>query len=295
MELNVFRKGKVVVWASFVTNIVLFILKIWAGHVNDSVALRADGWHTLSDCISTIIVMVGMIWSRKPADREHPFGHGRAETIAAIFVGFFLVTVAIEFGQEGIQRLIDHQRAQYGIIGVVVMSISVFIKEIMSQYSISVGKKIKSDALIADGWHHRSDALSSLIILIGIFFSSKIWWMDGILTALLSIYMIYIAYKIIKNAVLPLLGEMVDKEIIKKIQKTGEKIYGQNLHMHHFHLHRYGRHTEMTFHIVLPENITLKESTEITKDLFNEIKKETGIIATIHVDTESKYIRKDLR
>jgi len=295
LELNVFRKGKVVVWASFVTNIVLFILKIWAGHVNDSVALRADGWHTLSDCISTIIVMVGMIWSRKPADREHPFGHGRAETIAAIFVGFFLVTVAIEFGQEGIQRLIDHQRAQYGIIGVVVMSISVFIKEIMSQYSISVGKKIKSDALIADGWHHRSDALSSLIILIGIFFSSKIWWMDGILTALLSIYMIYIAYKIIKNAVLPLLGEMVDKEIIKKIQKTGEKIYGQNLHMHHFHLHRYGRHTEMTFHIVLPENITLKESTEITKDLFNEIKKETGIIATIHVDTESKYIRKDLR
>jgi len=278
-----------------VTNIVLFILKIWAGHVNDSVALRADGWHTLSDCISTIIVMVGMIWSRKPADREHPFGHGRAETIAAIFVGFFLVTVAIEFGQEGIQRLIDHQRAQYGIIGVVVMSISVFIKEIMSQYSISVGKKIKSDALIADGWHHRSDALSSLIILIGIFFSSKIWWMDGILTALLSIYMIYIAYKIIKNAVLPLLGEMVDKEIIKKIQKIGEKIYGQNLHMHHFHLHRYGRHTEMTFHIVLPENITLKESTEITKDLFNEIKKETGIIATIHVDTESKYIRKDLR
>jgi len=295
LELNVFRKGKVVVWASFVTNIVLFILKIWAGHVNDSVALRADGWHTLSDCISTIIVMVGMIWSRKPADREHPFGHGRAETIAAIFVGFFLVTVAIEFGQEGIQRLIDHQRAQYGIIGVVVMSISVFIKEIMSQYSISVGKKIKSDALIADGWHHRSDALSSLIILIGIFFSSKIWWMDGILTALLSIYMIYIAYKIIKNAVLPLLGEMVDKEIIKKIQKIGEKIYGQNLHMHHFHLHRYGRHTEMTFHIVLPENITLKESTEITKDLFNEIKKETGIIATIHVDTESKYIRKDLR
>lgn len=293
--MNVFRKGKVVVWASFVTNIVLFILKIWAGHVNDSVALRADGWHTLSDCISTIIVMVGMIWSRKPADREHPFGHGRAETIAAIFVGFFLVTVAIEFGQEGIQRLIDHQRAQYGIIGVVVMSISVFIKEIMSQYSISVGKKIKSDALIADGWHHRSDALSSLIILIGIFFSSKIWWMDGILTALLSIYMIYIAYKIIKNAVLPLLGEMVDKEIIKKIQKIGEKIYGQNLHMHHFHLHRYGRHTEMTFHIVLPENITLKESTEITKDLFNEIKKETGIIATIHVDTESKYIRKDLR
>ena len=77
-----------VVWISFGVNIILFASKLWAGHVTDSLALRADGWHTLSDCISTIIVMAGMQWSMKPADKEHPFGHGRAETVAAIFVGF---------------------------------------------------------------------------------------------------------------------------------------------------------------------------------------------------------------
>lgn len=285
----------IVVWVSFGVNIILFVLKVWAGHVTDSLALRADGWHTLSDCISTVIVMAGMQWSRKPADREHPFGHGRAETVAAIFVGFFLIMISFEFGQEAAHRLVSHKGALFGKTGVIVMSISVVVKEIMSQLSIRTGKKIKSDALIADGWHHRSDAISSLIILIGIFFSGKIWWMDGLLTAMLSVYLVYVSYKIIKNAVLPLLGEAVDEETMKTVKKIGEKLYGDNLHMHHFHIHKYGRHTEMTFHIVLPEQITLKESTELTGKLFNEIKKETGIIATIHVDTKSKYVSNNLR
>jgi len=285
----------VVVWISFGVNIILFALKIWAGYVTESLALRADGWHTLSDCISTVIVMAGMQWSRKPADREHPFGHGRAETVAAIFVGFFLIMVSFEFGQEAAHRLVSHRGALYGKIGIIVMSISVVMKEILSQFSIRTGNKIKSDALIADGWHHRSDAISSLVILIGIFFSRKLWWMDGLLTAMLSFYLIYVSYKIIKNAVLPLLGEAVDEETIKKMKKIGKKIYGKDLHMHHFHIHKYGRHTEMTFHIVLPEKFTLKESTELTKKLFKEIKKETGIIATMHVDTKSKYVRKNLK
>ncbi len=291
--MNDVRKGMTVVWVSFGINILLFGLKIWGGHVTDSLALRADGWHTLSDCISTIFVMAGILWSRKPADTEHPFGHGRAETIAAIFVGFFLVMVSFEFGQEAIKRLMTHQGAHYGRLGVAVMSISVVVKEIMSQFSIRTGKKIKSDALIADGWHHRSDAISSLIILAGIFFSSKAWWMDGVLTAILSLYLIYVSYEIIRKAVQPLLGEAVDKKTIEQMEEIGKKIYGKSLYMHHFHVHKYGRHTEMTFHIVLPEQVTLKESTGLTRKLFNEIKKETGIIVTIHVDTESKYVRKD--
>ena len=291
--MNELKKGMIVVWVSFGVNIILFALKLWAGHVTDSLALRADGWHTLSDCISTVIVMAGMKWSMKPADREHPFGHGRAETVAAIFVGFFLILISFEFGKEATQRLISHKGAHYGLIGVIVMSVSVIVKEIMSQFSIRTGRKIHSDALIADGWHHRSDAISSLIILVGIFFSGKIWWIDGVLTAMLAIYLIYVSYKIIKNAVLPLLGEAVDDEIIEKMEKIGKEIYGRDMHMHHFHIHKYGRHTEMTFHIVLPEEMTLRESSTLTRKLFDKIKKETGIIVTIHVDTHSKYEKKE--
>jgi len=287
------QKGMTVIWASFFLNLLLFGIKIWAGYRNDSLALLADGWHTLSDCVSTIVVFIGLKWSMKPADKEHPFGHGRAETVAAIFVGFFLVMVAFEFGREAIARLADHVRAHYGWTGIVVMIISVLVKEAMSQMSIRTGRKIRSGALIADGWHHRSDAVSSLIILLGIIIGKQIWWIDGVLTALLALYLLYVSYGIITDAVNPLLGEAVDKELVKKLRKIGKEVYGKELYMHHFHIHEYGRHTEMTFHIVLPENISLKESSEITKKLFRAIKEETGIVSTIHVDTESKYKKTD--
>jgi cation diffusion facilitator family transporter len=278
-----------VIWASFFLNLVLFGIKIWAGYKTNSLALLADGWHTLSDCVSTIVVFIGLRWSMKPADKEHPFGHGRAETVAAVFVGFFLIMVSFEFSKEAVTRLSEHVEAHYGWTGIIVMVISVVVKEVMSQLSIRTGKKIRSDALVADGWHHRSDAVSSLIILVGIVAGNNIWWIDGVLTALLSLYLLYVAYGIITDAVNPLLGEAVDDELKEQIQEIGRKVYGQELHMHHFHIHEYGRHTEMTFHIVLPENMSLKESAEITRKLFRAVREETGIISTIHVDTESKY------
>lgn len=286
------QKGITVIWVSFLLNFLLFGIKIWAGYRTDSLALLADGWHTLSDCVSTIVVFIGLRWSMKPADKEHPFGHGRAETVAAIFVGFFLIMVAFEFGKEAVARLMGHVRAHYGWTGIIVMIISVVVKEGMSQLSIRTGKKINSPALIADGWHHRSDAISSLIILAGIVVGENIWWIDGALTGILSFYLLYVAYDIIANAVNPLLGEAVDPELVEKIRKIGAGVFGRDLHMHHFHIHEYGRHTEMTFHIVLPGDLSLRESSEITKKLFREIKKETGIISTIHVDTDSKYVQK---
>jgi len=292
-EVKAEQKGMTVIWISFFLNLLLFGIKIWAGYKTDSLALLADGWHTLSDCVSTIVVFIGLKWSMKPADKEHPFGHGRAETVAAIFVGFFLVMVAFEFGKEAVARLADHVRAHYGWTGIIVMIISVVVKEGMSQLSIKTGRKMRSSALIADGWHHRSDAVSSLIILAGIIVGKHIWWVDGVLTALLSLYLFYVAYGIITDAVNPLLGEAVDEELVKRLRKIGKEVYGKELHMHHFHIHEYGRHTEMTFHIVLPGNISLKESSEITRKLFKVIKEKTGIISTIHVDTQSKYKNRD--
>jgi len=121
------QKGMMVIWISFFLNFVLFGIKIWAGNKTNSLALLADGWHTLSDCVSTVVVFIGLRWSMKPADKEHPFGHGRAETVAAIFVGFFLIMVAFEFGKEAVTRLTHHVQAHYGWIGIVVMIISVVV------------------------------------------------------------------------------------------------------------------------------------------------------------------------
>lgn len=283
------KKGYWVAVISFFGNVILFVLKLWAALVTGSIALMADAWHTISDSVSTIIVIVSLKISAIPADEEHPYGHQRAETIAAMFIGFFLLIVAFEFGKDAVVRLMDHRAVHYGRIGVAVVIFSVLAKEIMARITIITGRKLDSDALVADGWHHRSDAISSLIILSGIFLNKYAWWMDSLLALLLAVYITYIAVKIIGRAINPLMGRNVDPVEEKRILEICNKEYGKELYVHHMHKHQYGKHTEMTFHIILPEEMTLKEASAVTRKLFKKIKEETGIVATIHIDTDSKY------
>lgn len=284
-----YKKGLWIAVISFIGNILLFLLKLWAGLVTGSVAIMADAWHTVSDSVSTIIVMISMKISAVPADEEHPYGHQRAETIAAMFIGFFLLIVAFEFGKSAIQRFIAHQKIDYGWIGIWVTGVSFVVKMAMAEVSIRQGKTLGSEALVADGWHHRSDAISSILILAGIFVNPYVWWTDSFMAFVLALYIVYIAFDIIKKAINPLMGRNVSDEEKTRILKIGRKLNQGELFIHHLHKHQYGDHTEMTFHIILPEKMTLKEASALTRKLFKKIKEETGIIATIHIDTESKY------
>ena len=166
-------------WLSIFTNIILFGLKYWAGIVTGSVAIIADAWHTLSDSISSVIVLIGIKISDKPADKEHPFGHGRAELIASMIIGVLLAIIAFNFVLESIEKLKDHESVVYGKLAIIVTIVSILSKEMLAQYAFWAGRKIKSPILKADGWHHRSDAISSILILIGIFIGKYFWWVDG--------------------------------------------------------------------------------------------------------------------
>jgi len=278
-------------WLSLFANIILFGLKYWAGVVTGSVALIADAWHTVSDSISSVVLLVGLAVAKKPADKEHPFGHGRAELISSIIIGFILALIGFNFFRESVLRLMKHQEVFFGTIAIVVTAISIVVKEAMARFAIWAGKKEGIRSTIADGWHHRSDALSSVIILIGIFLGKFFWWIDGVLGLLVSLLIFYTAYVIIKDAADSLLGETPDRKLLKKIENIAGEVYPDNLGLHHFHIHRYGEHTEMTFHIVLPEEMELKEAGKLTRRLFERINNELNIIATIHIDTRSNYIK----
>jgi len=272
-------------------NIILFGLKYWAGVVTGSVALIADAWHTVSDSISSVVLLVGLAVAKKPADKEHPFGHGRAELISSIIIGFILALIGFNFFRESVLRLIKHQEVFFGTIAIVVTAISIVVKEAMARFAIWAGKKEGIKSTIADGWHHRSDALSSVIILIGIFLGRFFWWIDGVLGLLVSLLIFYTAYVIIKSAADSLLGETPDSTLLTKIENIAREVYPHNLGLHHFHIHRYGEHTEMTFHIVLPEEMELKEAGKLTRRLFERMNNELNIIATIHIDTRSNYMK----
>lgn len=269
-------------WLSIIGNIILFILKYWAGSVTGSLALIADAWHTLTDSISSVIVLIGGRFSNKPADNNHPFGHGRAEHIAAIIIGVLLAIVAFDFVLDAIERFGSKEKTVFGTVAWVVTIVSIVVKEGMAQYAFWTAKKTNSSILKADGWHHRTDALSSIVILIGIAVGKYFWWTDAVLGFIVAIMIGYASFQILSKEIKSLLGESPSEELLLSIRETAQMACTEPLHLHHIHVHNYGNHTEMSCHIKLPPKMPLNEAHEICTKIEQAIQNKFGYISTIH-------------
>jgi cation diffusion facilitator family transporter len=269
-------------WLSIVGNILLFGLKYWAGVVTGSLALVADAWHTLTDSVSSVIVLVGGKISNKPADEDHPFGHGRAEHIAAIIIGVLLAIVAFDFVVGAIEKFGTKERTVFGTVAWVVTIVSILIKEGMAQYAFWAAKKTGSAVLKADGWHHRTDSLSSVVILIGIAVGKYFWWIDAVLGFIVAIMIGWASFEILSKEIKSLLGERPSDELLLAIRETAQNAYKQPLHIHHIHLHKYGNHSELSFHIKLPPDMTIEVAHNICSTVEDAIKKEFGFETTVH-------------
>jgi len=283
-EKNTKKDSERVGILSILTNILLFIAKYWVGIATGSVALIADAWHTLSDSLSSIAVVVGLKMGRKPPDSEHPFGHERVELVATVLIGILLGIIGLNFFKESVNRLLDRESVEYSLAAKLVTIISVVAKEMLAQISFYYGKKDGSPALKADGWHHRSDALSSVIILIGIFLGSKFWFVDGVLGLIVSFLILYTAWEIIKKAANEIMGKSPDEETLKTLKTLVDSSAGKDVMMHHIHMHYYGQHRELTFHIKLPRNMSLQEAHDIANDIEEKVRQEMNIEATIHME-----------
>jgi len=272
---------------SIIVNLILFVLKYWAGIVSGSLSLMADAWHTLSDSLSSIVMIVGTKLSSKKPDKEHPFGHGRWENIAAIFIGVLLAIVAYQFAHDAIIKLSNRESAKFGVIAIVVTSISILFKEGLAQMSFYIARKTNNSAMKADGWHHRSDALSSVVILIGIFLQPYFWWVDSILGIIVALILFHAVYDIIKEAINKILGEEIKDSVKDHIKELITKRHKTDLGAHHFHCHVYGDHKELIFHIKLDPNMSVDKAHQIASEVETDIKKELGIITTIHIDPKN--------
>ncbi len=271
-------------YSSIIINIFLFLVKYWAGVISGSIAVIADAWHSLSDSLTSIVVLVSSRETEKPADIDHPFGHGRAELIGSVIIGVLLAVVGFNFLVDSSKRLVSFESRNFPTVVLVVILVSALIKEASAQYAFWCYRKTGTHALKADGWHHRSDAITSLFILFGIFLNKYFWWMDGVLGVIVSVVLIFTAWTIIKEGAMPLLGESPDREFIESVSSVVESVYPEKIYMHHFHLHRYGYHTEITFHICLPGEKRIVDGHEIATVIENAIRDKLAIEATIHVE-----------
>lgn len=269
-------------WISIFTNLLLFGLKYWAGLVSGSIALIADAWHTLSDSVSSIIVLIGGKISSKPADEDHPFGHGRAEHIAAIIIGVLLAIIAFDFVISAINKFKSGEPGNFGTIAVIVTIISVVAKESMAQYAFWMFRKTGSSILKAEAWHHRTDSLSSIIILAGIFIGRYFWWVDAVLAFIVALMIGLASYEILSKEIKKLLGERISPDLIREIIKEVDQLIEIEVHIHHFHLHQYGNHSELSCHIKLPAEMPLQEAHDICSEIETMIKDKFGLVTTIH-------------
>ena len=279
MKLRYFRiEG----WMSIIMNFILFILKYWAGTVTGSLALIADAWHTLTDSVSSVIVLIGGTISRKPADEEHPFGHGRVEHITSIIIGVLLAIIAFDFVLQAAVKFSTREGTIYGTLAWIATIVSILVKEAMAQYAFFAARKTRSSILWADGWHHRTDALSSILILAGLLVGKYFWWTDAVLGFLVALMIAYASYDILRKEIRSLIGEKPSGELVASIMKTAQSTSKIPLHLHHIHVHTYGDHTELSCHIKLPGSMSLTEAHEICTRVEQSLLDQHQIIATIH-------------
>jgi cation diffusion facilitator family transporter len=284
-----YREGTI----SIFVNIGLFGIKLWAGIISGSIALVADAWHTLSDSLSSVIVIIGSRLASGKPDRTRPFGYGRWEPITAIFIGFFLGVIAYKFIMDSIARFQAGEAAQFGTIAIVVTAISVLAKGGLARYAFNIARKSGNSAVRADGWHHQADAMTSVVILAGIFLADRFWWIDSVLGGLVSVLLLYAVFEIMKEAVNKLLGERPDPELIKKVESIIKNSYHEDIMPHHYHLHNYIDHQELTFHIKVDNGLDVQSGHKIATDIENRISRELNITATIHVEPKNYSHKSD--
>ena len=283
-EISVREKEiyKVTIWGS-VVNFVLLTLKFVAGIVGHSSAMVADAVHSLSDFITDIVVIVFVRIAGKPQDESHDYGHGKFETLATAIIGAVLLFVGVGILVNSLKSIIavfnGVEIDSPSIWALVAAVVSIVSKEILYQYTVFKGKKLNSKAVIANAWHHRSDAFSSLGTLIGIggaiFLGEKWRVLDPIAAFVVSIFIIKVSVELIK----PCLDELLEKSLPSEVEDKILEIILSHPEVsspHHLRTRRIGNNIAIEAHIRMDGNMSLKDAHDVTKRIEILLKEEFG-------------------
>jgi len=278
------RIGKFQGWISVAVNGFLFIIKLIIGILSGSVSVIADAIHTLSDVISSGIVIWGFNEAEKPADREHPYGHGRAEYISTLIIAILLVFVGIEFIKVAIDRIINPQFGTAELWMITVISLTIVIKEIIARYSEFLSSKIASGTLHADAWHHRSDALSSGLVLVALVAGRYGYYtVDGWAGLGVALFLIYTGWVIAKEAIDDLIGKPPSLEEVDEIRRIALSVDGV-LGTHDITIHSYGRDKFVSLHLEIDADQSPDKAHDISEDVETRLESVLNAEPTVHVD-----------
>jgi len=236
-------------YVSVVLNLALFAIKLTFGLLTGSISLIADAVHTAADSLTSVVVIFSAYIARKPPDREHPYGHGRIEYVAAVVIAVLLGVAGLEFGKESILRIIDPKPISASWIVITVVLATAAVKEWLARFANKLSHLCGNRALAADAWHHRSDAIATVLVALGMVATILGWPIfDGIAGVGVSLLLFKVAYDIAREAVDSLLGQAPSPEDVAEVKRQAKSVDGVR-GVHDVVIHNYASNVFISLHV----------------------------------------------
>ncbi|SEU08309.1 cation diffusion facilitator family transporter [Lacrimispora sphenoides] len=266
-------------------NVILFSAKLLVGMLVNSISVMADAFNNLSDAASSIIGFIGVKMAGKPADEDHPFGHGRMEYIAAFIVAFLVIQVGFSFLKTSIGKIIQPEEMTFKAVSVVILLLSVCVKLWMAFFNNTLGKRIQSTVMKATAADSLGDVITTSATIVSILVYG-IWGLniDGIIGIAVSVIVMWAGVKIAKDTLTPLIGEPIDPKLYVEITEFVES-YDGIIGSHDLIVHNYGPSRSMaSIHAEVPNDVDIEVSHEIIDTIEREAVRKFGIFLVIHMD-----------
>ncbi|SHI79969.1 cation diffusion facilitator family transporter [Lutispora thermophila] len=278
-----------------ISNIILFLLKLSIGLYLNSIAVMADAFNNLSDVGSSVVTIFGFMMSGKPADKEHPFGHGRFEYIAAMVVSLMVIVVGFEFVQSSIKKIVNPEALRFSIFTFILLLASIIVKVWLALFNRKIGRTIGSKVMEATAFDSLSDVAATSVVALSLMASKWITIpIDGYVGLAVSIFILYNGYNLIKDTLNPLLGEAPDEGLVKAIMDKTLSYEGV-IGIHDLIVHNYGPgRIVASIHAEMPYSMDIMEAHDIIDRAEKEISEELGLHLVIHMDpinTDDKLVQ----
>jgi cation diffusion facilitator family transporter len=288
------KAGRSVTLAGAIVNSLLIILKFVAGILGQSQALVADAVHSISDLFTDAVVLVGLGMGRKAPDETHHFGHARIETLASAAVGLALVATALYLGIKAAWNI--HLGTEYHptTLALIAAAVSIALKEALYHYTVHVGRRIKSQAVMANAWHHRSDALSSVAVLLGVAGAriNPSWHMlDAYAALIVSFFILKVAFDILRETLREFVDTAPGPEVLERIRECTLKVEGV-IETHDLRVRTLGGLHQMETHIVVDGRLSVTEGHLIAKAVEKCLLEEVPDLDRVIVHVDPRVVAK---
>jgi cation diffusion facilitator family transporter len=276
-------------WVSIAVNLVVFVVKLVPGIMIGSISLIADAVHSLGDVASSIVVIWGFKLAAKPSDPKHPFGHGRVEHIATLVIGVMLFVVVWEVAQNSVLRLLSPKPvlASGGVL--LLLGVTLVIKDWLSQFALILARRIDSNALKADALHHRSDVFATAVVIASLIAARfGLHWVDAAGGLAVAGFIAVLAYRLCRDAIDPLLGEAPSERLLQEIREIALTI-PEVEEVHDLMVHSYGDLLVTSLHVEVSSELDLNRAHDVVEAVESAINERFKGWSVVHVDPVNRH------